>query len=189
MTLENANFTHQCLIAMPAMDDPRFAHSLTYIIKHDEDGAVGLIVNRPLELQLDRLLKEIHAEPSVPLRQPELPVLFGGPVNTQMGFVLHREAGHWSSTLPVADGIYVTSSRDILDAIAKGQGPDEYLVALGYAGWAPGQLEEEMGQNAWLSCEADADLLFLLPFEERWQAGIHKLGIDPAFLASEAGHA
>ena len=116
-------------------------------------------------------------------------MLFGGPVNTQMGFVLHRDEGHWSSTLPVADGIFVTSSRDILDAIAKGQGPDEYLVALGYAGWAPGQLEEEMAQNAWLTCDADAELLFTLPFEQRWHAGIHKLGIDPAFLASEAGHA
>jgi len=189
MTLENANFTHQCLIAMPAMADPRFAHTLTYIIKHDEEGAVGLIVNRPTELHLARLLKEINAEPSAPLRQPELPVLFGGPVNPQMGFVLHREAGNWSSTLPVADGIYVTSSRDILDAIAKGEGPQDYLVALGYAGWEPGQLEAEMAENAWLNCTADTDLLFDLPFEARWQASIHKLGIDPAFLASEAGHA
>lgn len=189
MTLENTNFTHQCLIAMPAMVDPRFAHTLTYIIKHDEEGAVGLIVNRPMELHLDRLLKEINAEPVAPLRKPEQPVLFGGPMNPQMGFVLHREEGSWSSTLPVAEGIYVTSSRDILDAIAKGQGPVEYLVALGYAGWAPGQLEEEMAENAWLNCTADADLLFSLPFAERWQAGIHKLGIDPAFLTSEAGHA
>ncbi|HQV41473.1 MAG: YqgE/AlgH family protein [Moraxellaceae bacterium] len=189
MTLENANFTHQCLIAMPAMDDPRFAQSLTYIIKHDEEGAVGLIVNRPLPLHLDHLLKELESAPSAALQLPGPRVLFGGPVSTQMGFVLHREEGHWNSTLPVADGIYVTSSRDILDAIAQGQGPDEYLVALGYAGWAPGQLEEEMGQNAWLTCDADADLLFNLPFEQRWHAGIHKLGIDPAFLASEAGHA
>lgn len=189
MTLENANFTHQCLIAMPAMADPRFARTLTYIIKHDEEGAVGLIVNRPMDLHVARLLKEINAEPVVPLRQPELPVLFGGPVNPQMGFVLHREIGHWSSTLPVADGIFVTSSRDILDAIAKGEGPQDYIVALGYAGWEPGQLEAEMAENAWLNCTADTDLLFDLPFEERWQASIHKLGIDPAFLASEAGHA
>lgn len=189
MTLENANFTHQCLIAMPAMADPRFAHTLTYIIKHDEEGAVGLIVNRPMDLHVARLLKEINAEPVVPLRQPELPVLFGGPVNPQMGFVLHREIGHWSSTLPVADGIFVTSSRDILDAIAKGEGPQDYIVALGYAGWEPGQLEAEMAENAWLNCTADTNLLFDLPFEERWQASIHKLGIDPAFLASEAGHA
>ena len=101
MTLENANFTHQCLIAMPAMDDPRFAQSLTYIIKHDEEGAVGLIVNRPLPLHLDHLLKELESEPSAALQLPGPRVLFGGPVSTQMGFVLHREEGHWNSTLPV----------------------------------------------------------------------------------------
>lgn len=189
MELENANFTHQCLIAMPAMADPRFAHALTYIIKHDEEGAVGLVVNKPLELPLTKLLSEISTQLVAPLRHPEQPVLFGGPVNTQMGFVLHRERGDWSSTLPISGDICVTSSRDILDAIARGQGPDDYLVVLGYAGWAAGQLEEEMAANAWLTCPADHDLLFNLPFEQRWQAGIHKLGIDPVFLASEAGHA
>ncbi|MDP2225989.1 MAG: YqgE/AlgH family protein [Moraxellaceae bacterium] len=189
MTLENANFTHQCLIAMPAMSDPRFAHTLTYIIRHDDDGAIGIVVNRALELPLAKLLSEINATPTAPLRHPAQPVLFGGPVNTQMGFVLHRERGDWSSTLPVEDGIYVTGSRDILDAIARGEGPDDYLVALGYAGWSAGQLEQEMAENAWLTCPADADLLFALPLEQRWSAGIHRLGIDPAFLASEAGHA
>jgi putative transcriptional regulator len=106
-----------------------------------------------------------------------------------MGFVLHREQGHWNSTLPINEDICVTSSRDILDAIAQGQGPDDYIVVLGYAGWGAGQLEEEMGANAWLSCPADNDLLFGLPFEQRWEAGIHKLGVDPTFLATEAGHA
>lgn len=189
MTLENANFTHQCLIAMPAMADPRFAHSLTYIIKHDEDGAVGLVVNKPLQLPLTKLLSEISSEIIAPLRHPEQPVLFGGPVNTQMGFVLHRETGEWNSTLPIHEGICVTSSRDILDAIAQGAGPDDYIVVLGYAGWSAGQLEQEMGANAWLNCPVDTDLLFNLPFEQRWQAGIKKLGVDPAFLTSEAGHA
>lgn len=189
MTFENANFTHQCLIAMPAMADPRFAHALTYIIKHDDDGAVGLVVNKPLELPLTKLLAEISTAPVFPLRHPDQLVLFGGPVNPQMGFVLHRDQGQWNSTLPISEGVCVTSSRDILDAIAQGQGPDDYIVVLGYAGWAAGQLEEEMAANAWLTCPADADLLFTLPLEARWEAGIHKLGIDPAFLASEAGHA
>lgn len=189
MTLETANFTHQCLIAMPAMADPRFAHSLTYIIKHDDDGAVGLVVNKPLELPLTQLLSEISTPLTVPLRHPEQKVLFGGPVNTQMGFVLHRDQGRWSSTLSISDGIYVTSSRDILDAIAQGQGPEDYLVVLGYAGWEAGQLEQEMADNAWLNCPADAELLFELPLEARWQAGIQRLGIDPAFLSAEAGHA
>lgn len=189
MTLETANFTHQCLIAMPAMADPRFVQTLTYIIRHDADGAVGLVINRPLELPLSKLLGELNAPPVVPLRNPAQPVLFGGPVNPQMGFVLHRDPAQWSSSLPVAEGITVTSSRDILEAIARGQGPDDYLVVLGYAGWGPGQLEEEMAANAWLTCPADPELLFSLPFDARWSAGIHKLGIDPAFLASEAGHA
>ncbi len=189
MTLENANFTHQCLIAMPAMADPRFAHTLTYIIKHDEDGAVGLVVNKPLQLPLTKLLSEISTNLVAPLRHPEQPVLFGGPVNTQMGFVLHREEGHWNSTLPIHDGICVTSSRDILDAIAQGDGPDDYLVVLGYSGWGAGQLEQEMAANAWLSCPVDADLLFNVPYEARWQAGIKRLGIDPAFLSADAGHA
>jgi putative transcriptional regulator len=189
MSFETANFTHQCLIAMPAMADPRFAHSLTYVIKHDEDGAVGLVVNKPLNLPLTKLLSEINTTQVAPLRHPEQPVLFGGPVNPQMGFVLHQVEGQWNSTLPISDGICVTSSRDILDAIAQGQGPDDYIVVLGYAGWSAGQLEQEMADNAWLTCPVDTELLFSLPFEQRWQAGIHRLGIDPAFLASEAGHA
>lgn len=189
MTLENANFTHQCLIAMPAMADPRFAQSLTYVIKHDSDGAVGLVVNKPLDLSLNKLLSELSSTITVPLRHPEQPVLFGGPVNTQMGFVLHRDTGNWNSTLPIDDDICVTSSRDILDAIAQGNGPDDYLVVLGYAGWGAGQLEQEMAANAWLTCPVARDLLFDLPFDQRWSAGIRSLGIEPAFLASEAGHA
>jgi putative transcriptional regulator len=184
------NLTHHCLIAMPAMADGRFVHALTYIIRHDDNGAVGLMVNKPLNLPLARLLSEVNnGAVATLLRHPDQPVLFGGPVNPQMGFVLHQDAGHWNSTLPVHDGICVTSSRDILSAIAQGQGPDNYLVALGYAGWGAGQLEQEIVNNTWLTCPADTDLLFGLPFEQRWQASIHKLGIDPAFLASEAGHA
>lgn len=189
MTFENANFTHQCLIAMPAMADPRFAHTLTYIIKHDEDGAVGIVVNKPMELPLTRLLAEISSTVVAPLRHPKQPVLFGGPVNPQMGFVLHRQRGDWNSTMPVAEGICVTSSRDILDAIAQGEGPDDYIVALGYSGWSAGQLEQEMAENAWLTCPADSALLFDVPLDERWHTGIKRLGIDPSFLSSDAGHA
>jgi putative transcriptional regulator len=190
MTLKNANFTHQGLIAMPAMGDPRFAASVTYIVKHDDEGAVGLVINKPLDLPLTKLLTEVGSQPVITsLRQPDLPVLYGGPVNTQMGFVLHRDGGKWNNTIDVEDGISVTSSRDVLEAIAKGTGPEDYLVALGYAGWTAGQLEREMGENAWLTCPADADLLFNVPFSQRWEASIRKLGVDPAFLASEAGHA
>lgn len=189
MTFENANFTHQCLIAMPLMADTRFAHTLTYIIKHDEEGAVGIVVNKPMELPLTRLLAEISTPVTAPLRHPQQPVLFGGPVSPQMGFVLHRQRGDWNTTMPVADGICVTSSRDILDAIAQGEGPDDYIVALGYAGWSAGQLEQEIAENAWLTCPADSQLLFDVPLDQRWQAGIKRLGIDPSFLSNDAGHA
>lgn len=189
MKTDIANYTHQCLIAMPAMADPRFAHAITYIVKHDEEGALGLVINKPLDISLKSLLDEV-LKPEQPVSgEVERPVLFGGPVNTQMGFVLHRERGEWGNTLPIEDGIYVTTSKDILDAIASGLGPQSYLVALGYAGWTPGQLEQEMKENAWLTCPANPDLLFSVPLEQRWEAGIRSLGVDPAFLASEAGHA
>lgn len=189
MSFENANFTHQCLIAMPSMSDPRFAHALTYIIKHDDEGAVGIVVNKPLALPLEQLFAEISTSLVAPLRHPEQRVLCGGPVNPQMGFVLHRQRGDWNSTMPVAEGICVTSSRDILDAIALGEGPDDYIVALGYAGWSAGQLEQEMAENVWLTCPADSELLFDVPLDERWQTGIKRLGVDPSFLSNDAGHA
>lgn len=175
---------------MPAMVDPRFARSLTYIMRHDDDGAAGLVINKPMNLLLTKLLSEVTGTTNIaPLQPPDRPVLYGGPVSPQMGFVLHKESSHWTSTVSTHDGICVTSSRDILEAIAQGQGPDDYLVVLGYAGWSAGQLEQEMGNNAWLNCPADTDLLFHLPFKQRWQASIHKLGIDPVSLVHDAGHA
>ena len=188
MEFTDANFTHKILIAMPAMADPRFVDSLTYIIKHDHDGAVGLVINKPLELSLSQLLTEINLPRLRPARV-EMPVLYGGPVQPQMGFVLHREEGPWSATTPVADDIYITSSRDILDAISQGLGPQHYLVTLGYAGWSPGQLEDEMAMNAWLTCDADAELLFDLPYESRLQAAASRLGVDLRLLSDQVGHA
>ena len=189
MEFTNANFTHQILIAMPGMADPRFSETLTYIIKHDEEGAVGLVINKPLDLPLSRLLTEISLPPLEPLPTPEPHVLFGGPVQPNMGFVLHRDNGHWNACTAVADGIFVTSSRDILDAISQGKGPSEYLVALGYAGWSAGQLEDEMAQNAWLTCDPDTELLFELPFAKRWQAAALRLGVDLRLLSDQVGHA
>lgn len=190
MEFKNANFTNQLLIAMPAMADPRFAETLTYVFQHDENGAVGLVINRPLELRVSKLLEEIRLPALSPLRRPELPVLFGGPVQPEMGFVIHREPGPWASCKLVGDDICVTNSRDILDAISQGKGPDDYLVVLGYAGWSAGQLEQEMAWNSWLSCPADPDLLFGLPFDMRWQAAASKLGVDLRLLSSDqVGHA
>lgn len=189
MTLPNSNFSHQCLIAMPEMDDPRFAQTVTYIVRHDQDGAVGLVLNKPLQLSLPELLAEVRLPVLAPLTRPEQPVLFGGPVSTEAGFVLHRNKGHWNSTLEVEDDLCVTSSRDILDAISQGKGPTVFQVVLGYAGWSAGQLEKEMADNAWLVCPADDGLLFDLPYELRWQAAAQKIGVDLSLLSAQVGHA
>ena len=189
MEFTQANFTHQLLIAMPGMADPRFFRSLTYIFRHDDEGAIGLVINKPLDLQLHKLLSDFHLPVLANLPRPAQPVMFGGPVQPQMGFVLHREPGPWSSCMTIADNICVTNSRDILDAISQGKGPADYLVVLGYAGWSPGQLEEEMALNAWLTCAPDDELLFSLPFEQRWQAAADRLGVDIRLLSDQVGHA
>lgn len=189
MTLQNTNFTHQCLIAMPDMQDSRFSETVTYIVKHDEEGAVGLVINKPLELSLMQLLKEIRLPAIYPLADPDMPVLFGGPVSSEAGFVLHKDNGQWNSSLKVEGGLCVTSSRDILDAISQGKGPPDYLVTLGYAGWSAGQLEQEIANNAWLICPADEQLLFELPFEGRWQAAAQKIGVNLHLLSNQVGHA
>lgn len=189
MTLPNANFTHQCLIAMPDMQDGRFAQTVTYIVRHDDDGAVGLVVNRPLELTVDELLKEVRLPVITDTPHPDQPVLYGGPVSTEAGFVLHEDKGHWNSSLEVDDNLCVTSSRDILDAISQGKGPSRYQILLGYAGWSAGQLEKEIAENAWLVCPADSKLLFDLPYENRWEAAARRIGVDMRLLSGQVGHA
>lgn len=189
MTLPNANFTHQCLIAMPEMGDPRFMQSVAYIVRHDADGAVGLVLNRPLELTVTELLSEVRLPAISPLKHPEQPVLFGGPVSTEAGFVLHRDKGHWNSTLEVDDGICVTSSRDILDAISQGKGPVQFQVMLGYAGWSGGQLEKEIAENSWLVCPADSNLLFDMAYDLRWEAAAQRIGVNLNLLSDQVGHA
>ena len=190
MTLPNSNFTNQCLIAMPEMGDSRFAQSVTYIVRHDAEGAVGLVLNRPLELMVSDLLSEVRLPVISPLKRPEQPVLFGGPVSTEAGFVLHRgEKGHWNSTMEVDEGLCVTSSRDILDAISQGKGPELFQIMLGYAGWTGGQLEKEIADNAWLVCPADENLLFEMPYELRWEAAAQRIGVDLHLLSDQVGHA
>lgn len=174
---------------MPDMEDTRFSEAVTYIVKHDDEGAVGLVINKPLELSLMQLLEEIRLPLLKPLTNPETPVLFGGPVSSEAGFVLHKDIGAWNSSLEVEGGLCVTSSRDILDAISQGKGPKEYLVVLGYAGWSPGQLEKEMADNAWLTCPADENLLFKLPYEVRWHAAAQKIGVNLSLLSDQVGHA
>jgi len=186
--VSSINLTHHFLIAMPSMADPYFAKSLTYVCEHNDQGALGVVVNRPIDMTLQALFERF----SLTLKHKDLsdaPIYFGGPVQTDRGFVLHEPAGNWQSTLRVRDAIGLTTSKDILEAVGRGEGPDKLLVTLGYAGWSAGQLEHELGQNAWLTVEAQDAIIFDLPSEERLPAAMELLGVDYARLADSAGHA
>lgn len=186
--MSQIDLSHHFLIAMPAMTDPIFAKSLTYVCEHNEQGALGIVVNRPISLTLGELFAQIK----LPMNQTELenlPIHFGGPVQTDRGFVLHEPAGEWQSTLLIKDRVAMTTSKDILEAVGLGKGPRNILVTLGYAGWAQGQLEHELSQNAWLSVPASEHILFDLPAEERLPAAMALLGVDYATLSADSGHA
>jgi putative transcriptional regulator len=186
--VEPINLTNHFLIAMPAMDDPNFARTLTFIAEHNDEGALGVIVNRPIEMTLAELFEKVD----IPLESAELaqrPVYFGGPVQTDRGFVLHRPAGEWHSSLTVSEDIALTSSKDVLESLGSSGEPAEVLISLGYAGWSAGQLEEELAQNAWLTVPADLSIVFDLPPDERLDAAMKLLGIDFTRLSDTAGHA
>lgn len=177
---------------MPAMTDPNFSRTLTYLCEHNDQGALGIIVNRPIDMDLDTLFEKVNIpieEAGAAANFGEFPVYFGGPVQTDRGFVLHRPLGQWQSTLKVRDDIGLTSSRDILQSMAGSGEPKEILITLGYAGWSAGQLEWEISQNAWLTVEADPEIIFGLPPEERLPAAMQLLGVDFANLSEVAGHA
>ena len=179
---------NQLLIAMPSLDDPNFARTVTYICEHGEHGAMGIVINRPTDLHLTDILQ--HMELGSALGEAGLQTVYlGGPVEEERGFVLHTHTPPWDSTLAVDDAISITTSRDILEAMAKGDGPTKTLVALGYAGWGAGQLEREIKENAWLSCPAESSILFDLPPESRWEAAVRLLGVDASLLSRDAGHA
>ena len=186
--MSTVNLTHHFLIAMPSMADPYFAKTLTYICEHNDQGALGLVVNRPIEMTLQELFKRLSLKLGDAGRR-HAPIYFGGPVQTDRGFVLHAPAGDWQSTLRVGDAIGLTTSKDILEAVGRGEGPPRMLVTLGYAGWSPGQLEHELSQNAWLTVEARDAIIFETPSEERLPAAMELLGLDYARLQDEAGHA
>lgn len=186
------NLTHHFLIAMPAMADPRFAHTLAFICEHNADGAIGLVVNKPIDMTLSALYEQIDVtrdEHRLPSRLSGSPVLLGGPVQADRGFVLHRPLGNWQSTLAVSDDMGLTTSKDVLEAAARGEGPTDLLVSLGYAGWSAGQLEQELAANAWLTVEADVNVMFDLPAEQRLSAAMQLLGIDFSQLSEDVGHA
>ena len=183
------DLTHHFLIAMPAMADPYFTRTLTYICEHNDQGALGIVINRPLEMKMSEVLEQL-ALTSDDVRLRDMPVLRGGPVQNDRGFVLHRPCPQdWDSTLPVSDTLHVTTSRDVLAAMARGEGPAQAVVALGYAGWDAGQLEEEVLQNAWLTVPCDESLIFDLPFEQRWHAAARLLGVELSRISLQAGRA
>ncbi|KOR32101.1 hypothetical protein TI05_09400 [Achromatium sp. WMS3] len=182
------SLTNQFLIAMPGLEDPNFSRTVTYICEHNEQGAMGIIVNRPINIRLGEMLDQLEIS-SIHTDTRNIPIYLGGPVQTDRGFVIHSGHQTWDSTLQIAPEINITTSRDILEAIAQGRGPTYVLIALGYAGWLSGQIEEEIGTNTWLSSPASANVLFSIPTEQRWQAAAQGLGIDMGFLSVTAGHA
>jgi putative transcriptional regulator len=182
------SLTNQFLVAMPAMADANFAQTVTFIWEHNHEGALGIIINRPLDMQLAEIFEQLKM-PIAPGVNGVQPVLQGGPVQTDRGFVVHHVGGDWEHTKQISPRLQVTTSPDILDAMARGTGPKTALVALGYAGWGAGQLEAELAQNAWLTVPCDERILFDTPFEERWQAAGRLLGVDVATISPQAGHA
>jgi putative transcriptional regulator len=186
--MDSVNLTDNFLIAMPALEDPYFSNSLVYVCEHNENGALGIIVNRPIDMNLAGLLEKIDIKLEAE-SLADLPVYFGGPVQLDRGFVLHRPVGNWQSTLAVNGDVGLTSSRDVLASVGSAGLPSEIIVTLGYAGWSAGQLEEEIAQNSWLTVAAKPSILFDLPPEERLPAAMQKLGISFSQLSDVAGHA
>ena len=186
------NLTNQFLIAMPGMVDGNFAGTVVYLCEHNDKGALGLVINRPIDINLKHLFEKVDLS----LDRSDLaerPVYLGGPVQTERGFVLHEslddEGGHYNSTLKIEGGLEMTTSRDVLEALSNGAGPRKVFITLGYSGWTAGQLEEEISRNGWLNVDADPDVIFDTPVEQRYDKALSLLGIDRGFLMGEAGHA
>lgn len=184
----DSSFTNQLLIAMPGLQDPNFSSTVTLVCEHNNDGALGIIINRPLTLKLSGLFDQLSVDDVDPTAANK-PVVAGGPVGTERGFVLHDRSHRFDNTLSVSEHIQLTLSRDVIDAMASGDGPLRTLVAIGYAGWEPGQLEDEMLANAWLSVPATPELVFDTPFADRWDLAARSLGVDIASISPDAGHA
>lgn len=186
------NLTNQFLIAMPGMVDGNFAGTVVYLCEHNDKGALGLVINRPIDINLKHLFEKVDLS----LERSDLaerPVYLGGPVQTERGFVLHEslddEGGHYNSTLKIGGGLEMTTSRDVLEALSNGAGPRKVFITLGYSGWTAGQLEEEISRNGWLNVDADPEVIFDTPVEQRYDKALSLLGIDRSFLMGEAGHA
>jgi len=194
---EPTNLTHHFLIAMPGLQDDLFSHSVVYLCEHSQRGALGLVINKPCDITLKKLFDQVE----LPLLRTDLadaPVFFGGPVQTERGFVLHEAlpqstqvAGEpeYSSTMKIASAMAMTTSRDVLEALSKGNGPGKVMVSLGYSAWGQGQLESELSDNSWLTVPADPRLIFETPVADRYAQALQLLGVQPWMLAPDAGHA
>jgi putative transcriptional regulator len=185
---KEGSLTNQLLVAMPGLEDPQFAQTVTLICEHGDKGALGIVLNKPLSMRLSEVLTQMKL-PAQSETIAEKIVLSGGPVHQDRGFVLHRPGGEWDSSHRISDAIQVTTSRDVLAAMARGEGPQDAFVALGYAGWDAGQLEREIKDNAWVTLPIDEDVMFRLPFEERWLAAWRLLGVDVNQVSLVPGHA
>ena len=189
------NLTNQFLIAMPGMMDDTFSGAVIYLCEHNDKGALGLVINKPIDIKLKNLFEKV--ELSLDREDlAETPVYFGGPVQTERGFVLHErlgegdgDGGHYNSSLQIPGGLEMTTSKDVLEALSNGAGPKKILVTLGYSGWGAGQLEEELGRNGWINVNAEPGIIFDTPVEQRYDKALSLLGIDPRMLSQEAGHA
>jgi putative transcriptional regulator len=206
--METTKLTDHFIIAMPALLDENFDHTVTYICEHDENGTFGIIINRETDITIKEVISQMeintetsqpnasniktsHAEASEAItgNSQKHGVYIGGPVQQNRGFVLHKPPGNWGSTLKINEQMALTSSRDILEAIANNQGPEQSIITLGYAGWGPGQLEQEIVANTWLSCPAEEQIIFNTPTEQRWQAAANLLGVDLQLISNDPGHA
>ncbi|MFK4751686.1 MULTISPECIES: YqgE/AlgH family protein [Oceanospirillaceae] len=177
---------NQLLIAMPQLQDSWFESAVIYLCEHDQDGAMGLVLNKPLDVDFAAVCEQLAITRHQDINAV---MLGGGPVGTEQGFILHQQPGHWNATETISAFAHLTSSKDILTAIGQGAGPDNYRLALGYSGWGPGQLDEEILGNSWLTVEADAELLFDTPPETLYQAALNRLGVSGSALSAQIGHA
>lgn len=183
-----SSLANNLLIAMPSMNDPNFEHTVIYLCEHHEQGSVGLIINRPMQIPLGIVFEQLQIAPIV-VEKNRLPLLFGGPIQPERGFVIHKQMGGWRSSLLLQDEVTVTTSNDIIRAIADGTGPKDVLVTLGYSGWTENQLEKEVMDNVWLVCPYKSEILYDVPFDERWEYAGSTLGINMNQLSSSVGHA
>lgn len=184
------NLTNHFIIAMPGLADPMFEKTVSFICQHNEHGAMGLTINRPIDITFPELLSQLN----IPVEDKSIssiPVYLGGPVATEHGFILHSNHAdrHWEQTLVINDKISLSSSKDVLSAIARGDGPDDYLIILGYSGWVSGQIESEIQENSWLNNPADNEIIFHTPINKRWEKAAMQMGIDIHLISSDIGHA